>query len=227
MKTQTKTEVRNSTARAEKILRGIDNDVMAIESRTKAVGQKAEEFKKILSGLSNTALSSSETKKAPEKAAPKPAAKPAAKPAQKPAAKKPAPKKPAPAPKKQAAAKPATKAAAKPAAKKAAPAAKPAAKKSAPAEDRPKLVDVAASILQKAGKALPAAEIYRDACKAHGYWSRQSLYNALEKPIFVKKGDGASATFDLKDRSSASASDSEADNFVSKVAADPATSAVL
>ena len=222
MKTQTKTEVRNSTAKALKLLRGIDNEAQSIkkdqvklDQRVKSLSQSAGEISKILSGISNTALASEPAKPAAKAAKPaakaaKPAAKPAAKAAAKPAAKaaKPAAK----------AAKPAAKAAAKPTAKATA---KAAAK---PAADRPALKQVATDILKASGKPLTASEIYKEATHRHGYWSRQSLYNVLDKGGFKKSGEGAKATFGIS--GSSQTSDDEAEKFVSKVSGDASVATV-
>ena len=232
MKTQTKTEVRNSTAKALKLLRGIDNEAQSIkkdqvklDQRVKSLSQSAGEISKILSGISNTALASEPAKPAkPAAKAAKPASKAAAKPAAKavktaakPAAKaaaKPAAKAAKPAAK---AAKPAAKAAAKPAAKAAKAAAKPAA-------DRPALKQVATDILKASGKPLTASEIYKEATHRHGYWSRQSLYNVLDKGGFKKSGEGAKATFGIS--GSSQTSDDEAEKFVSKVSGDASVATV-
>jgi len=226
MKTQTKTEVRNSTAKALKLLRGIDNEAQSIkkdqvklDQRVKSLSQSAGEISKILSGISNTALASEPAKPAAKAAKPaakaaKPAAKPAAKAAAKPAAKaaKPAAK----------AAKPAAKAAAKAAAK---PTAKATAKAAAkPAADRPALKQVATDILKASGKPLTASEIYKEATHRHGYWSRQSLYNVLDKGGFKKSGEGAKATFGIS--GSSQTSDDEAEKFVSKVSGDASVATV-
>ena len=230
MKTQTKTEVRNSTAKALKLLRGIDNEAQSIkkdqvklDQRVKSLSQSAGEISKILSGISNTALASEPAKPAAKAA--KPAAKAAAKPAAKAA-------KPAAKPAAKAAAKPAAKAA-KPAAKAAKAAAKAAAKPTAkatakaaakPAADRPALKQVATDILKASGKPLTASEIYKEATHRHGYWSRQSLYNVLDKGGFKKSGEGAKATFGIS--GSSQTSDDEAEKFVSKVSGDASVATV-
>ena len=228
MKTQTKTEVRNSTAKALKLLRGIDNEAQSIkkdqvklDQRVKSLSQSAGEISKILSGISNTALASEPAK--PAKPAAK-AAKPASKAAAKPAAKA---VKTAAKPAAKAAAKPAAKAA-KPAAKAAKPAAKaaakPAAKAAKAAADRPALKQVATDILKASGKPLTASEIYKEATHRHGYWSRQSLYNVLDKGGFKKSGEGAKATFGIS--GSSQTSDDEAEKFVSKVSGDASVATV-
>ena len=230
MKTQTKTEVRNSTAKALKLLRGIDNEAQSIkkdqvklDQRVKSLSQSAGEISKILSGISNTALASEPAKPAAK------AAKPASKAAAKPAAKA---VKTAAKPAAKAAAKPAAKAA-KPAAKAAKPAAKAAAKPTAkatakaaakPAADRPALKQVATDILKASGKPLTASEIYKEATHRHGYWSRQSLYNVLDKGGFKKSGEGAKATFGIS--GSSQTSDDEAEKFVSKVSGDASVATV-
>jgi len=79
--------------------------------------------------------------------------------------------------------------------------------------------------LKKNGK-LPANEIYKAVVQAHGYYSRQSLYNALKDEKTFKKvgedymvaGGAASAT---------ATSDEEAETFVKAVEGESATSSVV
>ncbi|OPZ34140.1 MAG: hypothetical protein BWY99_02640 [Synergistetes bacterium ADurb.BinA166] len=92
------------------------------------------------------------------------------------------------------------------------------------------------TILREAGTPQKAADVYRVAVKEHGYWSRQSLYNALEKDLFVKSGAGADATYALATSAKPATppsveekedvSDTEADRLIQKVSADKAVSAV-
>jgi hypothetical protein len=228
MKTQTKTEVRNNTAKAAKLLRGIDNEVAAINKetaalnkRTAVVKQAAAQAMTLLTGLSGTALVGAGATAA------KPASKPAPKPAKKTA------KKAAAKPAKKAAAKPAAKPAKKAAAKAAAPkpakkaAAKPAPKPAKPGE-RPALFGVVVDVLNKTPD-VTAAAIYKTIESMGLHYSRQSLYNQLEKPAFTKAGDGATATFrNAPGQAKAAApaaktSDADADAFVEKATANPAT----
>ena len=99
MKTQTKTEVRNNTAKATKLLRGIDNETAAIAKGTEALNKRTEKVAKdvatvtsLVLGLSNTASAAVNAKPIPAPKPSKPAAKAAGvkteKPAKKTAAKK-------------------------------------------------------------------------------------------------------------------------------------------
>ena len=103
---------------------------------------------------------------------------------------------------------------------------KPASK---PSEDnRPPLKQVITKVLTKAGKPISAAEIYRTACAGEHKWSRQSVYNALEKH-FDRTGDDykvrpAPAAASTR---TASGEADEADRFVEAVENNQATSAVV
>lgn len=221
-KIQTKTEVRNAAAQADKLIRGIDNDVAAAKRLQEQADKKLEKatansivVRSLIAGISNAALTQ---QAAP---APKPAAKPQAKPAAKPA--------PAKKPEAKVAAK-------KPAAKAAPKAAKPAAKASAASSDgaRPDLDDVARDIISKAGKSLTAAAIYHGCQqladkKGFKVWSRQSLYNQLKNPAkFSKTGDGAEATFDnVTQAASSKVTDAEADKLIKKVEKDSVAASVV
>jgi hypothetical protein len=234
MKTQTKTEIRNNTAKATKLLRGIDNEAAAIAKDQAKLNQRVENVKKsvtvvasLLGGISNTAL-----------AAPIPAAKaaPAAKKAVTKAVKTAKPMAKATA--KKAAAKPPKKAVkaaspkktAKPATAKPAKAAKPAAAK--PGE-RPPLKSLINGVLDGASNEwTPAAEIYKQVCAKAGYFSRQSLYNALkDEKSYEKQGEGAAAKFrhlagaSAKAATATKTTDEEADKFVEKSTTNPAAAA--
>jgi hypothetical protein len=233
MKTQTKTEIRNNTAKATKLLRGIDNEAAAIAKDQAKLNQRVENVKKsvtvvasLLGGISNTALAAPVAPAKPAPAAKKTAAKPAkpAKPAKKAAAKL-----------------------AKAAAKKAAKTAKKAAAKAAPAKkaakpavaakpgERPPLKSLINGTLDAVSNEwTPAAEIYKQVCAKAGYFSRQSLYNALkDEKSYEKQGEGAAAKFRRVAGASASAkaapatktTDEEADKFVEKSTTNPATAA--
>lgn len=228
-KTQTKTEIRNNTAKAQKLLRGIDNETVAIKkdqeklnARVKAVQESTRVVQTLIGGISNAALAAPSAQKPAPAQAKKPAAKPQAQ-AKKPAAKvraKPQAKKPAA----KAQAKPAQKAAPKAQAKKpAAKAAPKADKPKAPVSNRPPLKKVITDILAKNGKPMGAAEIYKEACQKFGYWSRQSLYNALKDArSFSKDGDGFRAA-----SPKSTTTDVEAEDFVKKVEGNAATSTVV
>ena len=215
MKTQTKTEIRNNTAKATKLLRGIDTEAAAISTaaealnkRTAAVVKNAGVAAALLVGISNTALAAPAAvakpvvkkadTKAAKKAAKKTAAKAAKKEAKAAAKAKPAAKTAAKSVVKKAATKTATKAA-KPAAK-AAGVKKPTAAKAAPAKpvkagERPPLAQLMRAVLEKTPDVTAAA--VNTALVAQGFkFSRQSQYNQLKKPeLFSKKGEGAAATF--------------------------------
>lgn len=236
-KVQSKTEVRNAAAQADKLIRGIDNNNASIAKHQEQIDKKIAENNKstalarsLIAGISNHAL-----------AQPVPAAKAA------PASKKPAPAK---AEKKPATAKPAAKATAKPAPKAKAASAKPAkapkaakpAKTAKPAKAAAsddlngkkgfKLDEVARDFIsdfktKNAGKLPTAAEIYTQGCvpvaKKNNFkvWSRQSLYNQLKITTrFARTGEGPAATFDVvgqKTTSSSKTTDAEAENFVKSV----------
>jgi len=245
MKTQTKTEVRNNTAKATKLLRGIDNEVASINKASEAlnkrvatVAKNAAQAATLLVGISNTALAT------PAVVA-KPAVKPAAKKADKKAAKKAAAKTAKKAAKAVAKAKPATKKAVKAAAKKpvkavakkaATKSAKPASAKPVKAGERPPLTQLMKAVLDKTPDVTAAA--INTALIAQGFkFSRQSQYNQLKKTeLFTKKGEGAAATF----RNAAGAAkaaavpapapatkttDADADAFVEKSTSNPTTAA--
>jgi len=223
-KTQTKTEIRNNTAKIGKLLRGIDNDTLAIKKdqaklnvRIKAVQDSAKTVQTLIGGISNMALAAPASLKKVQVKKPEPKTASKVSPKAPKAPKKPTPKKAATktaAPKKDL--KKATKA---PAAVKASTSESP--------QDRPSLKKVITDIILKNGKPMGAADIYKMACQKFGYWSRQSLYNALkDNKAFAKKGEG----YDVPDSSPISiseTSDSEAEKFVQRVEGNSATSAVV
>jgi hypothetical protein len=244
-KTQTKTEIRNNTAKIGKLLRGIDNETFAIKKdhsklneRIKAVQESARSVQTLIGGISNMALTvpakaakKSDMKVSAKKPAPAKkleAKKPTVKVAKKPApAKKPAvkvaAKKPAPA-KKLAAAK-------KPVAAKKVEAKEPKAakktEKAMPVSNRPPLKKVIFDIISKSGEAMGAADIYKEACQKFGYYSRQSLYNALkDNKSFTKNGEKYGVVGSQTTSTRPSVSDSEAEDFVRKVDEDTATSSM-
>jgi len=217
-KTQTKTEIRNNTSKIGKLLRGIDNETLAIKQaqdklnvRVKAVQDNARTVQTLIGGISNAALA------APSKPVPAKAVKPAkaAKPAKPAKVAKPA--KPAKVAKP---AKPAK--VAKPVkvkAEKLVKAAK-ASDKTPPTSDRPSLKKVISEIIAKSGKPMGTADIYKAACQKYGYWSRQSLYNALKDiKVFAKNGEEYSVVGepDVDTNSMSDSSDTEADDFVKRV----------
>jgi hypothetical protein len=178
------------------LLKGIDNSVVASNKHAKIINDNTKQVKTLLSSISNA--------KPVKPVAAKPVKKPAkpAKPAKKPVAAKPV-KKPAKKPTKPVVAKPVKPVASKPVESKPVPAGKTAA-----VAGRPILKDAIKEILvANNNKAMPAAEIYKQTTAKYGYWSRQSLYNALEKS-FTKTDQGYESKKD--------GSDAEVDNFVNK-----------
>jgi len=223
---QSRAQVRNAAAAAGKHLRGIDNEVAAIKKVQKSLDDRTDKVTKsvaavsqIIQGISNIAMSSSETTTA---AAIKNQAKAAAKAPVK-AAKAAAKVQTKTAPKVQS--KPAAKTKPKPAAKAQS---KDAAK--AQAEDRPALKTVIDEVLKSASAPMKASTIYLEACKRYGRWSRQSLYNALkDKKKYAKAGDGANATFEPSNGSSGtveSVTDDAAENLIRRVENSDATANV-
>jgi hypothetical protein len=251
MKTQTKAEIRNNTAKATKLLRGIDNEAIAITKDQAKLNKRVENVQKsvtqvasILGGISNMALAvpaapkSAPAKAVPAKAAATKAVKLAAKAtkkaekAEKAAAAKAASKKAAQAEKAEKAASKkaaqAEKAASKKAAKAAAKAARPTAAakvaKSVPSVksgERPPLKLLINSVFDGLkNEWTPAAELYKQVMTKAGYFSRQSLYNALkDDKSYEKQGDGALAKFRRATDASTTSTkttDEEADSFVEK-----------
>ena len=229
MKTQTKTEIRNNTAKATKLLRGIDNEAASIAKAQDALNKRVATVKKtaaqvtsLLAGISNTAL-------AAPMSAPKPVAKKAVKPAKKvvkakaaKVAKKPVAKK---------VAKPAMKA--KPAAKKVAKPVAAKAPKLTKAGERPPLISLMNAILDKTPGVTAAA--INTALVSQGFkFSRQSQYNQLKKTeLYARTGEGAAATFKRASSSNSTktapakaatkTSDEEAEAFVEKSSTNPVT----
>lgn len=225
-KTQTKTEVRNNSAKIDKLLRGIDNqteqaqkDQKKLEARWAEIAKAATQVRTLVSGLTPTAVVGAgvTTQQA------KPAAKPATKPAQKPAA---ASTKTGGAPAKPAAKKNA--AATKPQ-KGQGSAKKPAGKAAAPVNptDRKPLKGVAVKVLQDLGP-LKAADIYKEVVRREGYYSRQSLYVTLKSDTFKKDGETYSVAADVpKSTTRNTSNDDEAESFVSQVDKTTAVSSVV
>ena len=240
MKTQSKTEIRNNTAKATKLLRGIDNEAAAIakaqdalNKRVASVQKTAAQVSSLLTGISTTALAASTAVAAKPTAKAKPA-----KPVKKPTAKAKPVKKEAKPTAKAKPAKPmvAKKAEAKPA--KPAKAEKPVAAKKAEAKpapakagERPPLVQLINNVLDTT-PGVTAAEIYKQVVAAAGYFSRQSVYVHLKKSdLYTKTGDGAAATFKRATGAPEKAgkggtSDEEAEAFAEKAGSNPVTAAV-
>lgn len=217
-KLETKTQIRNGAARADKLLRGIDNQIVRLETTTRkevdTLKEQAKEVRGLLTGLSNAALTASSPASPPVKAVKSaPASKPA--PTSKPGpAKKPQVSKPQKAQSKSAiksnktASKSPTKTVANP--------------ESHPEADpnRPPLKDVLRSLIRKNGS-LTAPDLYKAATQAYGYWSRQSLYNVLkDTTAFKKVGDK------FEEVGGEYTSDDEAEKFVESVKNNQATALV-
>lgn len=248
MKTQSKTEIRNNTAKATKLLRGIDNEAAAIakaqdalNKRVASVQKTAAQVSSLLTGISTTALAASTAVAAKPTAKAKPA-----KPVKKPTAKakpvkkeakptaKAKPAKPVVAKKAEAQpAKPAKAEKVKPAKAEKPVAAKKAEAKPAPAKagERPPLVQLINNVLDTT-PGVTAAEIYKQVVAAAGYFSRQSVYVHLKKSdLYTKTGDGAAATFKRATGAPEKAgkggtSDEEAEAFAEKAGSNPVTAAV-
>ena len=207
---------RQAQIKGASLLRGIDNSVARIRKETASIAEASEQLKvTVMPALSNRAGKES----APKKAAP---AKPKVKKAAPAKAKKPAPVKQA-APAK--AKKPAPAKAKKPA--KAAQKAKPvqtpskaAQKAKPPVEGRPTIKEAIAEVI-KAGGSQSAADLWKSCVAKYGYWSRQSLYNALkDAKMFKKVGD----RFEAVARTNSTKKDSSVDQFVESVVKDKAVS---
>ncbi len=205
---QTKTQIKSATVQVGKLLKGIDNDAIAIKKGQEIITKKLENVakntttvKNLMVGISNAAIASTESK-------------PAAKPEKSAKAAKSA---------KVVTAKPAK--AAKPAKVKPAKAAKPAKLEAKSTNGSPSLKQVAKGILSKNGKPMGAANLYKEVTKVHD-WSRQSLYNALkDEKTFRKTGDGANAQFSLIN--SGPDDSDEAERFVKSIESNPAVSNVV
>lgn len=224
-KTQTRTEVRNNSAKIDKLLRGIDNqteqalkDQKKLETRWSEIAKAASEVKTLVSGLTTTAAVGASVASQPQKPAAKPTPKPAAKPAT-------AATKTGGAPKKVAVKKNA--AAAKPQ-KGQGSTKKPAGKAvtSASPTDRKPLKGVAIKVLQDLGP-LKAADIYKEVVRREGYYSKQSLYVTLKGDSFKKDGEVYSVAADVPKSTTRATNDDEAESFVSQVDKTTAVSAVV
>jgi predicted transcriptional regulator len=211
IETKTKTEIRNATAQAGKLLRGIDNNVASflrlrdqINAKVTDIQRSAARTQTLLMGISNAALQP-EVKPAVSRAVLKPATKPATKPAKSVAPKeKPESEKPE---KKTIKVKPETK----------------------KTSNRPELRQVINQALETGDKT--AAAIYHVATEiatkdGFSVWSRQSLYNLLDKAVgkgeISKTGDGAGAIYSRLLQSNDTA-DEEAERLLQRVENDTNT----
>lgn len=194
VKIQTKTEVRNTAAKADKILRGIDNDMVSIQKdqskitdRLKGVVSSTILVRNMLSGISNTVLTA--PTEAPVKSAKAITAKPVK------------------------VTKPVSKAVA-------APKKKPAIKSAKNLEAvRPPMKQILQDILSNAsnGRATQA-DLFKEACRLHGKFARQSVKAALkDSKLFTKIGNEYESATQDKIVVLSTTSDDEAENFLESV----------
>ena len=211
MSTETKLTTKQASIKIVKILKGIDNSVTQIQKHQSVIEGAVPELQKLFGGLANQPAQPAKSNgqkaqaKTPEKPKAKPQAKPPAKPKPKPPqAKAPAPVKPKPAAKPAKIAKPGS------------------SKPKPPVAGRPALKQAAQNIMSSNGGAMTAADIWKATIGQYGYWSRQSLYKALEdEKVFIRNSENK---FSLVGKSK---SDDKAEEFVATVAADPAISKVV
>lgn len=207
MSTETKLTTKQASIKIVKILKGIDNSVTQIQKHQSVIEGAVPELQKLFGGLANQPVqpAKSNGQKAQAKTPEKPKAKTPAKTKPKPSqAKTPAPVKPKPAAKPAKAAKPGP------------------SKPKPPVAGRPALKQAAQNIMSSNGGAMTAADIWKATVSRYGYWSRQSLYKALEdEKVFIRNSENK---FLLVGKSK---SDDKAEEFVATVAADPAISKVV
>jgi hypothetical protein len=152
---------KQANIKATSLIRGIDNSVARIRKETASIADATSQLKKtVLPALSNTEAKA----KAPAKKA-KEKAKAPAKKAKAPAKKAKEKKTPAQSP------------------SKAAQKAKP------PVEGRPTIKEAIQETIGAQGPISPA-DLWKKVVEKYGYWSRQSLYNALKDTKLFKKADG-------------------------------------
>jgi len=178
------------------LIRGIDNFVTRIKKDTALVVDAMLEFKQVLPALSNTtkAAKVEKTSAKVEKTSAK---------VEKTSAK--VEKTSAKPPKKEKAASPL----------KAARKAKP------PVKERPTIKEAIQEMLKTHGS-LPPADLWKKTVDKYGYWSRQSLYNALKDDNLFKKSDGVISLVPNrnKDKDKDKDKDDGVDSFVDVVLAD-------
>jgi hypothetical protein len=203
-----KNDLRNIASYANKLLKGIDNDTASVKRdqeninrRIDRVNENLVNLTKAVNAVANAAISNS-VPAATKTAEKKPVANTSAKVVK---------TQDKPAKTTKLASKPVSNgSSAKKAAKKAAKVAtvsvehqNTGAVKAAPkiiraVEERPALKTVIDRILAGKTEAIKASYIYNEACKLHGQWSRQSLYNALKDTNrYVRVGDGVEASYKL------------------------------
>lgn len=202
---------KQAVAKANNLLKGIDNSSVAIKKHQAAIEASVEQVKVLVDGIGNQPAPTPKAVKAPT-------AKPAAKASTE---KSTATTKTA---------KPVTKTAKPAQAKKAAVAKAP--KEAKTNEDSgPTIKEAAIAVLRKEGKAMKAADIWHVAQQTYSRtWSRQVLYNALNKntEIFVRDGD----EFGLSQKANVVAvtngkKDDDADDFVERVSKNETVSTVM
>ena len=94
-----------------------------------------------------------------------------------------------------------------------------------PVAGRPSLKQAVQSVMIPATGPMTAADIWKTTVGQYGYWSRQSLYNALkDEKLFVRTDDDK---FLLTVAGKKLKTDDKADAFVAGVAADPATAKMI
>ena len=184
--------------KAVSLLRGMDNSVARVKKEAASMADAASQLKKVLPALSNVmkpAVNAAPKKSAPKKSAPK----------------KSAPKKVCN-PQKSAPKKGATKKSAAQNPSKAAQNAKP------PVEGRPTIKEAIQEVVQENG-AIPPADLWKKCVEKYGYWSRQSLYNALKDTKLFRKTKGK-----IELPPTSGKKDDGVENFVDGVVADKSVS---
>lgn len=191
-------------AKANNLLKGIDNSSVAIKKHQATIEASVEQVRNLVDGIGNQPAPAPKPVKAAapkstEKVATKPTAKPAAK-----AAKAAMPKKATPV---------------------------KAAKTATSTEDSgPTIKEAAIAVLRKEGKAMKAADIWHTAQKTYNRtWSRQVLYNALNKntDIFVRSGDDFGLNPKVSTVVPTNGKKDDADAFVERVSKNETVSTVM
>jgi len=197
-KTKTKPPTpKQAVVKVQNLLKGIDNSMSVINREKGKVLDSMKQVKGLVGGLSNIAQEKAvKTAKPVKKAAKKPVKKAAKNPVKKAPVKK------------------AAKKASKPA--KATKSAKPA------ANGRPPLKEALVQIFKEHGPMTPA-EAKKLAIEKWGYWSSQSLYNAINKNTDTFKKNGEKVELVGKSSSKKTTSP-EVEDFVSKVEKDESVS---
>jgi hypothetical protein len=201
-----KLTAKQTTIKIGKLLKGIDNSTAQIRKHQSVIEGSVPELQKLFGGLANSpAPPKPNGQKAPAKtkASPKPAKVPAKATAKTPAKAPAKAKTPAKTP---------SLAKDKPKTNKVKP----------PVVGRPALKQAAQNVMSSNGGVMTAADIWKATVSQYGYWSRQSLYKALEdEKVFTRNSENK---FSLVGKSK---SDDKADAFVADVAADVAISKII